>query len=195
MFRHCLPAAGTLLALLPAAAFAQDKPSHDSTGAHIEAVIGFENAAFDSVDRANGLLYGIGAGYDVGWKRFRLGLEGEVSDSTARSCYLLGSIPGSICLRTSRDLYVGARFGAEITPGITVYGKAGYSNYGESNRFFIPPDNFVTNPHSDGIRLGGGAEFAVGKHTFLKAEYRYSLYERSQNFDKHQALMGFGVRF
>jgi len=30
---------------------------------------------------------------------------------------------------------------------------------------------------------------------FVKAEYRFSNYERAQGFDKHQWLLGFGIRF
>lgn len=195
MLRSCLVTAAVTLALFPTAASAQDDPRHDSTGLRVEGLIGYENAAFDSVTNANGLLYGVGLGYDVGWKRLRFGLEGEVTDSTARKCVFTFAVPNSVCLRTARDLYVGARFGVEVSRGVLLYGKAGYTNYGESNVFSPAAGGAVTHPHFDGVRVGAGAEFAISGRAFVKAEYRFSKYERSINFDKHQTVIGFGLRF
>jgi outer membrane immunogenic protein len=195
MFRSCLVTAAVTLALFPTAVSAQDDPHRDSTGFHVEALAGYENAAFDSVTNANGILYGVGLGYDVGWKRLRFGVEGEVTDSTARKCIFFGAATDSVCLRTSRDLYVGARFGVEVSPGVLLYGKAGYTNYAESNVFSLAGGRIVTHPKSDGARIGAGAEFAVGPRMFVKAEYRYSKYERAIDFDKHQTVLGFGLRF
>jgi outer membrane immunogenic protein len=196
MLRRCLVAAGVALALFPAAASAQNDPHHSSTGFRLEGLVGYENAAFDSISQANGLLYGVGLGYDIGRKRMRFGLEGEVTDSTARRCLgFAAGAPPSVCLRTARDLYVGARFGVEVSPGVLLYGKAGYSNYGQSNVIATSAGKIVTHPHFDGIRVGAGAELAVGSRAFVKTEFRFTNYERSQDFHKHQAVLGFGIRF
>ena len=195
MRRHRLAAAAFAASMIPAAASAQDGPEPLSTGFRVEGLIGYEDAAFDSYSRGEGLLYGVGLGYDAGWKRLRFGLEAEATDSTAKSCGPLIGGGGQVCLRTSRDLYIGGRIGAEVSRGVLLYGKAGYSNYGESNQFPPSVGSIVTHPHLDGIRVGAGAEVAIGKSKFVKAEYRYSAYERSQDFDKHQAVIGFGFRF
>lgn len=200
MLRHCLAAAGILIAFFPAVASAQNDNSHVSTGFRVEALTGYENAAFDSAPNANGLLYGAGVGYDVGWKRLRFGLEGEVTGSTAKSCFFFFTSDftptGSLCSRTGLDLYVGARFGGEVARGVVLYGKAGYTNYAESKALSPAGLGAVTpHPHFDGFRIGAGAEFAIGRRTFVKAEYRFSNYERLQNFDKHQTVIGFGFRF
>lgn len=198
MVRHVLTAAGVMLALSPDAALAQatpTPPSPVSTGFRVEGLIGYDDAAFDSITNGDGVLYGVGLGYDFGSGRFRLGLEAEATDSSASTCIPLNGLPGTVCLRASRDLYVGGRLGVQVTPGLLLYGKAGYTNFRESNRFPASVGNIVTHPTFDGIRAGLGAELAVSRRTFVKAEYRYSLYERSQDFDRHQAVIGFGLRF
>jgi outer membrane immunogenic protein len=137
-------------------------------------------------------------GYDLGHGRLRFGLEAEASDSTQRACGSLllgGGETGSFCVTAARDLYVGARLGVEIDPGVLFYGKAGYTNFRESISFSLPTAAFVVHPNADGFRLGLGAEFAVGRRTFVKTEYRFSNYEFSQGFDRHQAVIGFGFRF
>lgn len=195
MSRHLLTAAVAMLAICPAAAPAQDSPRQASTGFRLEGLIGYDDAAFDSVTRGDGLLYGIGLGYDLGSRRMRFGLEAEASDSTARTCEPLIGGTGNVCLRASRDLYVGARLGIEVAPRVLLYGKAGYTNFAESNLYPPSVGSIVTHPHSDGIRFGLGAEFALSGRTFIKAEYRYSRYERAQDFDRNQAVLGFGFRF
>jgi outer membrane immunogenic protein len=198
MLRNCLVAAGISVAFFPAAASAQDH-RHASTGFRVEALTGYENAAFDSVSDANGLLYGVGVGYDFAVKRLRFGLEGEVTDSTARKrLYFFNAnntFLGQVSLQSSRDLYVGARFGGEVARGILLYGKAGYSNFRESNAYSPSVGGTVTHPRFDGFRIGAGAEFALGRRTFVKTEYRFTNYERSQGFNRHQTVIGFGIRF
>ena len=119
MSRQVLAAAGLMLAICPAAAAAQDSAGTESplplsTGLRVEALIGYDHASFDSVLDGDGLLYGLGIGYDLA----------------------LGQ-----------------------------------------------------------VRLGLGAEFALSRRTFVKAEYRFTNYEFSSGFNRHQAVMGFGFRF
>jgi outer membrane immunogenic protein len=209
MIRHRLAAAAFLASILPAAATAQDAPSPDvpserrsggdsqsrfATGFRVEALVGYEQTSFDSVNNAAGPLYGVGVGYDAAYRKLRFGVEAEVTDSASRGCGQVVGF-GEFCLRSSRDIYVGARFGGEVFRGVLLYGKAGYTNFQESNS--LPPSlgSVVLHPNFDGFRLGAGTEVAVGRKMFVKAEYRFSNYERSQGFDKHQWLLGFGIRF
>src|SRR3546814_19433221 len=64
------------------------------TGPRVEAILGYDHTgAGSSVDNDNdrddqsiaGLLYGVGAGYDVNLGRAVVGVEGESTDSTAKS--------------------------------------------------------------------------------------------------------------
>jgi outer membrane immunogenic protein len=177
--------------------FAQDAgPSADkaATGFRLEAIAGYEDASFDSVRNGDGILYGLGAGYDVAAGRFRFGLEAEASDSTSRTCTTAAGNP--FCSTAGRDLYAGVRAGGMISDNVLLYGKAGYTNFRQTSRFTPPGGTELRlHPESDGLRLGAGTEIAVGARTFIKAEYRFSNYEASKSFDKHQGVIGFGLRF
>ena len=206
MSRQILAAAGLMLAICPVAAAGQDiagteSPPPLSTGLRVEALISYDHASFDSVLDGDGLLYGLGVGYDLALGQVRLGLEAEATDSTARTCFGLVGFPGESCLRASRDLSIGARIGFEVERGVLVYGKAGYSSFRESNSFpaaIVTPGatgDFTVHPTFDGLRLGLGTEFTLSRRTFVKAEYRFTNYEFSSGFNRHQAVMGFGFRF
>lgn len=179
-------------------AFAQDaEPAADkaATGFRVEAIAGYEDAKFDSVRGDSGFLYGLGVGYDIAAGRFRFGLEGEASDSTAKECSVFAA--NTVCSKAGRDLYAAARIGGMISDKALLYGKVGYTNFRESNRF-TPVGGGATSvvhPEVDGLRLGAGTEIAVGAKTFIKAEYRFSNYEASDDFDRHQGVIGFGLRF
>jgi outer membrane immunogenic protein len=194
-FRACLTASAAMLAIYPVSASAQESPAPVTTGLRVVGLIGYDDTAFDSVVRGNGLFYGVGLGYDLGHRRLRFGIEAEAADSTARNCVSTTAAPGNICLTASRDLYVGARVGVQVDPGVLLYGKAGYTNFRESNQYPASLGGIVTHPTSDGLRLGLGTELSVGRRSFVTAEYRYSSYEQSQDFDRHQAVLGFGFRF
>lgn len=77
-----------------------------------------------------------------------------------------------------------------------LYAKGGYTNLRLKNRHQAPiPPDLVEHRRFDGLRVGGGAEGAIGASAFVKAEYRYSDYERRQSFDRHQGAIGLGLRF
>ncbi len=164
-------------------------------GFRVEGLLGYDSAGFDSVRNGDGILYGVGLGYDLGSGRLRFGLEAEASDSTAKDCEQ--GTATRICSEMGRDLYLGARVGSLISPNVLLYAKGGYTNIRESIRF-APAGGaapVVTHPEFDGFRLGAGAEFSIGAKTYVKAEYRFSNYESSQSFDRHQGVIGFGFRF
>ena len=76
--------------------------------------------------------------------------------------------------------------------------KAGYTHARQTATFHGPIADFppeTVHRKFDGWRLGGGAEVAVGRNLFVKAEYRFSNYDSHQSFDKHQGVIGLGLRF
>ena len=180
-------------------AFAQDTtPSPlSSAGFHIEVLGGYDSSRIYT-DDDGGVVYGIGAGYDLMAGRVLLGIEAEASDSTNRGCDSgLVTPADQICARASRDFYVGGRAGTHVARNVLLYAKAGYTNA----RFRIDYDdgtpagtsNFSINDNLDGIRVGLGAEFAVGRNAFIRTEGRYSNYEGGS--DRGQVIGGFGLRF
>ena len=186
------------LALLAATAFATPALAQDAspfTGARVEGIIGWDQLRNDGKD--DGVLYGVGAGYDVQMGSLLVGGEAEFSDSDVkerqRDVFATGD---SLTARTGRDLYVGARVGGVIGGRTLLYAKAGYTNARVKLAYddgATGVDNFQDHANLDGVRLGVGAEYAVGPNSFIKAEYRYSNYE--QSFSRNQALAGFGFRF
>lgn len=180
-----ITAALLLSAAAAAPALAQDATTSPTfTGAHVEAIGGWDRLQGQS-SHDDGVLYGVGAGYDIQRGGIVLGVEGEASDSTQKEN------TGGLTEHASRDLYAGGRVGIVVGGNNLLYAKAGYTNarYGVSG---IGTDTFA-HGNLDGARVGAGVEHALGSHAFVKAEYRYSNYE--QGVSRNQVVAGVGLRF
>ncbi|MGH6780570.1 MAG: outer membrane protein [Phenylobacterium sp.] len=172
-------------------ALAQDAASF--SGPRVEGVIGWDRSQANG-GHDDGVLYGIGAGYDFQRGNTVFGVEAELTDSDAKDC--IGAATAAdprLCAKAGRDLYVGGRAGFVVGGSTLLYAKAGYTNA----RYKLSADDGVATisdgSNLDGVRVGAGAEYAVGPNSYVKAEYRYSNYE--QGLERHQALAGFGFRF
>ncbi|HTU10116.1 MAG TPA: porin family protein [Allosphingosinicella sp.] len=169
--------AGTA-ALAATPAFAQD--SQPFNGGHIEAITGYDHIS----DGDDGILYGIGGGYDYRTGNLVLGIEGEVLESTAGECI------GNTCVDASRDFYIGGRVGGVVNNNLLIYGKVGYSNA----RVEISQNNVEDGVNLDGIRAGAGVEWLIpGSPLSVRAEYRYTNYELG--VERHQGTLGLAFRF
>jgi outer membrane immunogenic protein len=172
-------------------ALAQEAPF---TGARIEGLIGWDRVGANGGHDDN-IVYGVAGGFDVARNNLLFGVEGEFNDSNVKSCAgARTAADPRLCAKAARDLYVGGRVGTVIGGSTLLYAKAGYTNA----RFKLTTDNGTTETtlgatNLDGIRLGAGAEYALGPNSFVKAEYRYSNYE--QGLDRNQVVAGFGFRF
>ncbi len=198
---------GALLATTAASpALAQDEPA-PFTGAHVEALAGYDNVGGGS-EGQDGFLYGIGAGYDFQLGGAVLGIEGELSDSTTSARdFDVAAVGDSARYAADRDLYIGARVGFAVAPRTLIYAKGGYTNA----QFKTTYDNgagttVISRDTLDGYRLGAGIEQKMnlfGPSGFIKAEYRYSNYRNLNagpanvdiDLDRHQVMVGVGVRF
>jgi outer membrane immunogenic protein len=206
-------AAAVTGALAASPALAQADADATFTGPRVEGLLGYDaTKAGSSVNgggsrTADGLLYGVGAGFDVAAGGAVVGVEGEFSDSTAKRGYNNAVAFGRV--RTGRDLYVGARAGLRATPATLLYVKGGYTN----GRYKVSASNGTTDLRShfnaDGWRVGAGVEHTFGRNTYAKVEYRYSNYTSAKvaypsgattnrfdvDLDRHQVVAGVGVRF
>ena len=176
-------------------ALAQDNGNF--SGLRVEGLVGYERTDVED-EGTDGIAYGAGVGYDIQRGGTVFGVEAEAADSTVDQCVTGVDITtDELCAQLGRDLYVGARAGAAINPNVLIYAKAGYTN----NRVALDYEDgtagttldFERGENLDGVRVGGGLEFALGPNSFAKTEYRYSNYE--QGFNKHQVVAGFGFRF
>ena len=170
--------AAALAAGLAAPAMAQDDAAF--TGFRVEALVGYDNANVPTIKNPDGVVYGVGAGYDFALGGTVLGVEAEASDSTAKV-----NLGGGFHVKAGRDLYVGGRAGVVVGSGL-LYAKAGYTNA----RITLTG---VGSANGDGVRGGVGYEFALSGKMYGKVEYRYSNYEAG--LSRNQGIVGFGVRF
>lgn len=185
---------------LASPALAQDGPF---SGARIEALGGYDNLKGggdgDSEGR-DGFTYGALIGYDLQRGGAVFGVEGEVTDSTtswrSNNEFAAGD---RFRLDAGRDLYVGGRVGAVISPQALIYAKAGYTNARVESRYTLGTTELSDKANLDGFRVGAGLEYNISPSAFVKGEYRYSHYSKLDDFDidtdRHQLMAGLGFRF
>lgn len=185
-------AAPLVFAAAMSPATAQTAPSF--TGPRVEGLIGWDRSQV-SGSHDDGVLYGAAVGYDMAMRGgLVVGIDGEINDSTVKDCY--GSETAAdprFCAKAGRDLYVGGRVGKIVNPRTLLYVKAGYTNGRYKVRESDGVSSVVAGRNLDGLRLGAGAEYAIGPNSFVKAEYRYSNYE--SGISRNQVVGGFGFRF
>lgn len=213
-------ASGSALAAMASPALAQDGVPF--TGPRVEALVGYDvtqagssvdNDVTDSDDESiDGVVYGGGIGYDFAASpNFRLGVEGEFTESSAKTKFDNGDFEGFGIgnVKAGRDLYAGVRAGYVMSPSTLLYAKAGYTNARFDVRTSDGTVDTKTNIDTDGWRLGAGVEQHVGSNAFVKLEYRYSNYKEGEvdyvngpdsgrfdlDLDRHQVMAGVGIRF
>ncbi|MBX7496442.1 porin family protein [Qipengyuania sp. 6B39] len=214
--------AATSVAALSAPAMAQDATDGTFTGPRVEALVGYDvtKAGSDVDDDVNdnndqsidGVTYGVGVGYDFNAGGVVLGLEGEITDSSANVEFdgNDGEFFGLGDVHAGRDIYVGARAGVLANPDLLLYVKGGYSNARYNLNSSYNGEEYRAKIDTDGFRLGAGAEYALNTNTYAKIEYRYSNYSSAEldyegnapdvdlgeiDLDRHQVMLGFGYRF
>ena len=135
------------------------------TGIRAEIAAGIDDVT--SVPESSDVVYSGAVGFDVPiGNRLIAGVEANVDN----------------VFQDERTIGASARLGYAINSATLIYGKAGYSNYQD-----------VFSRKLDGLRVGGGLEFTLGKNAFVKGEYRYTDFE--DNVGSHGALVGVGLRF
>jgi outer membrane immunogenic protein len=193
--RSLVTLAALTAAGLAVPAIAEDRaaPAENSfAGPRVEGLAGWDRVQNHGHD--SGVNYGVAAGYDFQHGSTVFGVDGEAADSTTKRC--VGSrTPADprLCARAGRDLYVGGRIGKVVGSRTLLYAKAGYDN----SRIRASLDDGTSRVHAgrnlDGVRVGAGAEYALGRHSFVKAEYRYT--DAENHWSRNQLLGGVGVRF
>ena len=213
-----------------APAFAQTQTGGPFTGFRAEAIAGYDtlksgNKDDDGIDTSDnegdesidGVVVGVGAGYDFDLGGLVAGVEGEFTESTGKQKFdETIDAPFSSRIETGRDLYIGGRVGFKVAPTTLLYAKAGYTNTAIEGAFegSSASDSFEFDSNVDGYRLGAGVQQLLGSNSYAKLEYRYSNYSNldfsddfdlddldSQDFDtdidldRHQVVAGIGFRF
>lgn len=169
------------------------------SGGRVEALVGWDHGSIDFSDfgfddsiSSDGVVFGIGAGYDFGINATTsVGIDIEATESSASLDLTDGTDSAEIGI--GRDLYAGGRITFAVSPTVNVYAKAGYTN--ARIKAAVTEGTVVTRDaaNADGLRGGIGAQFAVGGNAYVGGEYRYSNYEA--DFSRHQLVATLGFRF
>lgn len=186
--------------------------------------VNFDNDVFEEGRTSqNGFFYGADLGYDFQWGDIVGGIEAEISDSTAGKEEILTgiredgvAITADTNVDMGGDFYIGVRGGGVVMPNLLLYAKAGYTHAtididGDGTADGVP-FTFDDGISMDGFRIGAGAEYVFSGGFYGKAEYRYSNYNNGElniegddveldtafdaiDFDRHQFVLGVGLRF
>lgn len=200
MIKHSLAA----LVLLATPALAQERPAFG--GPYAGAIVGYDHVILsDGTDSASkdGLAYGAVFGFDARLGGGLIGIEAEISGSTAKERASDVFVAGdSANLHAARDLYAGVRGGLLATPATLVYVKGGYVN-GRANVSYTSGSTTTTEGSSvDGWRVGAGIEQAFGPFK-ARLEYRYADYGQFSyaganlgiDAKRHQVVAGLFANF
>lgn len=181
------------LAAVPAAAQTAAAPSDPTfTGPRIEAHVGYDRLGTNNTTgKVDGVMYGVGAGYDYAIGGALVGVEVNADFSNIDEDSRTGTTTFGV--KAKRDLDAGIRVGAVVGSRALLYAKVAYANSRFRATLTDPTGTISANDNLEGVRGGLGVEYALGTNTYAKAEYRYTNYE--QGVDRNQALVGFGFRF
>ncbi|GAY19821.1 MULTISPECIES: outer membrane protein [Sphingobium] len=158
-------------AAVSAPAFAQDAAPF--TGPRAGVTLGY-----DKVGGEEGFSYGVSTGYDLAvTPNITFGPEVSFGDSTVDEAGL----------DVSRDLAASVRLGYILTPRVLAFGKVGYA----TTRFEVAG---LGSTNLEGVRYGGGVEFAVTGNTYISAEYQRTEYEDNAG-GRDAGVVGIGFRF
>ncbi len=132
---------------------------------------------YDKYQGEEGVSYGVNAGYDLAVARnITAGVEVSLGDATTDGAGF----------DASRDLAASLRLGYAFTPSVLAFGKVGYAN----SRI----ETAGTGASFEGVRFGGGVEYALTPHTYISAEYARTEYEANLG-GRDAGLIGVGFRF
>jgi outer membrane immunogenic protein len=162
-------------------------------GVHVKSADGTATASADSA------VYGIDAGYDVGFGSAFVGVEGELSTSGGSTRFPGTASTAYDSLKADGQYYIGARAGVALAPGVAAYGKIGYTSL--STKAFTSAGSLAElKDNTDGVRYGAGVQAHVHGPIMAKLEYRRSHYNDVNggtygDATTNQVVAGVGVHF
>ncbi len=190
------------------------------SGIRAEARIGYDriiaeintDSATDSSsvrEGKSGVTYGGEIGYDAQVNASTvLGVYAGIEQSSAEFCGR-DAFGAESCVKSGRNITVGARGGYLFAPDGLVYIKGGFSS-GQIRVTYddptFPQDNYDLRDNLSGFHLGAGVQKGFGRNFYGKVEYLYTDYngyestdsagtKTSLDFSRHQVTAGLGVRF
>ena len=173
-------------------------------GFYVGALGGYEGIDVESSDGsvtadADSAVYGINAGYDLSLGSAFVGVEGELSTSGGSTEFPDSFSGARDGLDSGGQYYIGARAGVALTPGISAYGKVGYTSL-DTKAFTSSGSLDELEDNAGGIRFGGGLQVQLPGPLEGRLEYRRSRYKDVNDgtfgdATTDQVVAGVGVRF
>lgn len=190
-------------ALVAAPALASDDDGATG-GLYVGALAGYEGLSVTSstgsvTADASSAVYGVTAGYDLGLGNAFLGVEGEISTSGGSTSFPANLGAAREGLEANGQYYLGARAGFALTPGISAYGKVGYTAL-DTRAFTDSGTLGDLEDNTDGLRFGGGLQIQLPGPLEARVEYRRSTYKDlpdagQDRASTDQVVAGIGLRF
>ena len=193
-----------ILALAALAASLAATPALAQGGLYVGAIGGYEGLDVESADGsvtadADSAVYGVNAGYDLSLGSAFVGVEGELSTSSGDTQFPSTLTGARDSLDASGQYYLGARAGFALTPGISAYGKIGYTAL-DTKAFTSAGTLADVKENAGGLRYGGGLQVQLPGPLEARLEYRRSRYKDVADgtygdLNTDQVVAGVGVRF
>jgi len=185
-------ALAALMACVPGAALAQDKPASKLDGVRIEARIGYETPTVSD----SGTIYKIGSavsyGGEIGFdlkagKNIVVGPYAVYEFSSVSLCDSTG------CLKEDGNLGAGGRIGFIAGNRTVIYAKVGYGRISFHGTGVLSGFD----AHKDGVQGALGVDFNVNKNIYLMVEANYADYGKlfGTNLQRRHVAGGVGFRF
>ena len=187
-------------------AFAQDESNF--AGPYVGLYAGYDHVTIsDGVDSGSkdGVAFGALAGYNFDLGSAVVGIEAELGDASTRQeevdIFTLGDRG---VLSANFDAFIGARAGVKASDTMLIYAKAGYAHTSAKLQYDDGAGStFAESDTLDGVRVGGGIDYAVSSKILLRAEYRYSDYgdytyqgiNTGLSSNRHQVIVGLTATF
>lgn len=194
----------TIFALTALAASLAAAPAAAQGGLYIGAIGGYEGIDVEAADGsvaadADSAVYGLNAGYDLSLGGLFVGVEGELSTSGGSTEFPDSFSGAREGLDANGQYYIGARAGVPLTPGISAYGKIGYTSL-DTKAFTSSGSLDELEDNAGGLRFGGGLQVDLPGPLEARVEYRRSKYknvgdETFGDATTDQVVAGLGVRF
>lgn len=173
-------------------------------GLYVGAVAGYEGIDVEAADgsanaSADAAIYGINAGYDLSLGNAFVGIEGELSTSGSSTKFPDNFSGAREALEANGQYYIGARAGIALLPGISAYGKLGYTSL-DTSAFTSAGSLDELEDNAGGLRFGGGLQLQLPGPLEGRLEYRRSSYSDldAANFGDattDQVVAGLALRF
>lgn len=139
----------------------------------------------------DGWTYGGYVGYGKTFDQFYFGGEAEIGSIDIDGKGTVGTVPTTLKINESYGL--AARAGLLVSDNALFYGRVGWQRTNYEAKIGTGAARFTVDDTLDGVRVGGGLEYALTDNVLTRVEYNYTNYE--QGVSDNQVRVGVAYRF